>query len=120
MDYQITQKFTCERASCYSLRDSATTQRLIASIVDPIKAALSSDQLLVLLSTNMVSSGSFSANVGACLAVWGTIGVEGLAVNPAGGGDTGEGGAPLIYFTPIGKTTRALACRMEISRCTWK
>ena len=77
------------RASCDSPSDVATTQHLIASIVDPIEAALSSGQFLVLLSTNMVSSGTFSANVGACLEVWGAIGVEGLAVNPAQGANTG-------------------------------
>jgi len=89
MSYELTQKFTCERASCDSPSDAATTQHLIASIVDPIEAALSSGQFLVLLSTNMVSSGTFSADVGACLEVWGAIGVEGLAVNPAQGASTG-------------------------------
>lgn len=82
VDYQITQTFTCERANCNSPSDAMTTQFLTANIIATIEAALSGDEFLTVLSTNMLSSGSFSADVGACIAVWGVIGVEGLAVNP--------------------------------------
>jgi len=82
LDYAITQTFTCEVGSCDSSSDSATLESLIASIVDPLESALSSDEFLNILSVNILNTGRFSANITACLAVWGILREPELEVAP--------------------------------------
>ena len=88
LDFQITEMFTCEYASCNSPRDSATTESLVAAIVTPIESSLSSDEFLAILSTNLVDSGSFAADIASCLSVWGAVGAS-VEVDSANGGANG-------------------------------
>ncbi|KAL7531547.1 hypothetical protein ACHAXR_007166, partial [Thalassiosira sp. AJA248-18] len=82
LDYEITQTFTCEYASCNSSSDSSTTEAFIASIKAPIEASLASDQFLTVLSTKIQASGAFSADIVACFAVWGVVNEAALEVEP--------------------------------------
>jgi len=82
LNYEINESFTCEYASCDSSSDSATTVSIIDSIVAPVEASLSSNQFLSILSTNILNTGSFDADIVACLAVWGIVGEPQLEVAP--------------------------------------
>jgi len=86
LDYEITQTFICEVASCNSPTDSLTSESIIASIVAPVESALSSDEFLSILSVNILNTGSFSANITACLAVWGMVREPELEVTPISSG----------------------------------
>lgn len=84
LEFQIIQSFSCEYASCDSPSDLLTTDAIVASIVEPVETALSSDQFLTVLSANLVASGEFSAAVTTCIAVWGVVSVDIGAVSSNG------------------------------------
>ena len=88
LDYEIVETFTCEYATCNSDEDADTTSSIIASIVSPIEASLASDQFLSVLSTNIINTGSFTADVVACLAVWGIVEEPDLEVPPPNTGNS--------------------------------
>merc|ERR1712176_360533 len=96
VNYQITQSFTCEYATCSSPSDSTTTDAIVNGIIGPIESSLGGDEFLSLLSTNLQNDGSFEGVISTCLSVWGTISVKDFEVNPATGDDTT--GTPGLFY----------------------
>ena len=71
LDFEVIESFTCEKATCNSNRDQLTTSSIVAGIATPILASLDGDEFLTILSENIIKTGSFSADIVTCFAVWG-------------------------------------------------
>jgi len=91
--FTITEFFVCERASCNSNTDFATTDSIISSITTPLRESFDGPDFLSVIRRNMLTTGEFTSEDVLCIAVWGAIG----SAVPLVTSDTGVDGAPLFY-----------------------
>lgn len=76
LEFAITESFTCEKATCDSVSDTATTSSIAARMATSFEASLATDEFLTILSQKILSTGMFSADVVSCFSVWGAVDSE--------------------------------------------
>jgi len=73
IEYEVTQTFTCEVASCSSPADAARLSTIANQVSTSVNDSLTSGQFAVMLRANISPSSGINQTILDCLVVWGTI-----------------------------------------------
>ena len=86
MEYEVTDTFTCELASCSSDRDTAAASTIANSIASSMNDSIQSGGFVSILSANIVQSSSLDHNIVTCLVAWGIVDAPVMEVSNPGTG----------------------------------